>query len=132
MGARAVRLQRVEGARRDEALQRFLVDFARVDATREIAEIGEGRLAARRDDGGGLAGADALHGGERVTDRAPFALPLDREIDAGLVDRGRLDLDAETARLVAEFGELVGHALSSVMDAARNSTVWFALNQAVW
>ena len=34
----------------------------------------------------------------------------DLELDAGTVDRGRLDLDRQPLRLGAEFGELVGVA----------------------
>ena len=52
---------------------------------------------------------DALDGGERIADRArAFRVVGDVEHDAGAVDRGRLDPDAEALRLAAEFGELVG------------------------
>ena len=50
--------------------------------------------------------ADAFERRERVVD----GVALDLEVDAGAVDRGRLDLDAEPFRLGAEFGELVGIA----------------------
>ena len=49
-GARAVGLQRVEGAGGGEAFEHALVDRARIDAAGEIGEIGERPLAARRND----------------------------------------------------------------------------------
>ena len=65
-----------------------------------------GSLAARLDDRLDRLAADALEGGERVVDGAALHL----EGDAGAVDRGRLDLDAEPLGLGAKFRELVGIA----------------------
>ena len=51
----------------------------------------------------------SFHGGKRVEDRAPsLSVVTDIEEDAGAVDRGRLDTDAEALRLPAKLGELVG------------------------
>ena len=47
-GARAVVLQRIEGAGGGEAFQHALVDGARIDAVGEIGKVGERLLAARR------------------------------------------------------------------------------------
>ena len=104
--ARAVGFELVEGAGGDQAFQHALVDDARIDAAGEIGEVGERPLAARRDDVLDRLRADALERRERVDD----AFALDLELDAGAVDRRRLDLDAEALGLGAEFGELVGVA----------------------
>src|SRR5262245_35712818 len=48
--ARAVALERVEGAGSGETFQDSLVDRARIDPAREVGEVGEGTIAARRDD----------------------------------------------------------------------------------
>ena len=118
-GARALALDAIEGAGGREAFEHALVDGARIDAAGEIGEIGEGMVAARRHDRLDRLAADALEGRERVVD----GVAVDVELDAGAVDRGRLDLDAEPHRLGAEFGELVGVAhVESVIEAARNST----------
>ena len=72
-------------------------------------EVLEGRVAARLDERLDGLPSDALDGGKRVEDRAPaLERRTDIEDDAGAVDRGRLDTDAEALRLAAEFGELVG------------------------
>ena len=104
--ARAVFLDRVEGAGGDQAFQHALVDRARIDAAGEIGEIGERPLAARRENALDRLAADAAQRRERVVD----GIAVDVEFDAGAVDRRRLDLDAEPLGLGAEFGELVGVA----------------------
>ena len=71
-------------------------------------EVAEGLVAPRLDQRLDGLPSDALDGGERVEDRALPSASNDVEHDAGAVDRGRLDLDAEALRLPAEFGELVG------------------------
>ena len=104
--ARAVGLQRIERAGGGEAFQHALVDRARIDAAREVRDVAERLVAARLDDRLDRLPPDAFQRGERVMDRAA----LDVEIDAGAVDRRRLDLDAEPLRLGAEFRQLVGIA----------------------
>ena len=106
IGAGAVRLDGVEGAGGDQAFQHALVDGARIDAAAEIGEIGERPLAARGDDALDRLAADAAQRGERVMD----GVAVDVELDAGAIDRRRLDLDPEPLGLGAEFGELVGIA----------------------
>ena len=84
----------------------LLVDDLRIDAMREIGEVGERLVAAHRDEVLDRLRADALQRGERVDDP-----PAERlEGDARAVDVGRHDLDAEPPRLQAEFVELVGVA----------------------
>ena len=91
--ARAVRLERVEGAGGGEAFQHPLVDGARIDPAGEIAEVRE-PLIARLDDRFDGGTADAFDGGERIPDGGAG----DVELDARAIDRGRLDRDAEAAR----------------------------------
>ena len=105
-GAGPVALEIVERAGGDEAFQHPLVDRARIDAPGEVGEVAEQALGARRDDASTAARADAFEGAERIDG----CVAGDVEIDAGAVDRGRHDLDAEALRLAAEFGELVGVA----------------------
>ena len=87
----AVRLERVEGARLHQAFERPPVDQLRIDARGEIRQVLEGLRAARRDDVLDHLRADALQRGERVDD----ALAVRVEGDAGAVDVGRHDRDAE-------------------------------------
>ena len=105
-GARPVAVECIERAGGREAFQHPLVDRARIDAAREIGEIGERLVAARRNDRVDRLGADAVQRRQRIVDR----LALDLEGDARPVDRRRHDLDAEPLGLGAEFGELVGIA----------------------
>ena len=104
--ARAVRLDGIEGAGGNEAFKHAFVDGARIDAAGEVGEVGERALAARREDGFDGLAADAAQRRQRVMDGVAGGI----EFDAGAIDRGRLDLDAEPLRLGAEFGELVGVA----------------------
>ena len=64
------------------------------------------RVSARGDDRFHRLPADAFERRQRVDDRVAFHF----ELDAGSIDRGRIDADAETLGLGAEFGELVGIA----------------------
>ena len=79
---------------------------------REVAEIAERFVAARRHEGLRLSVADALHGRERiVNDERTVRIRPHLEVDARAIDRWRLDADAKPLRFVAEFRELVGVAL---------------------
>ena len=72
-GARAVRLDLVEAPAAIRFSSVRLLTSARVDAPREIREIRERPVAACLDDRlDGLA-PHALHGGERIADRAALA-----------------------------------------------------------
>ena len=66
--ARAIAVQRIEGAGGGEAFQHALVDRTRIDAAREIGKIGERLFAARLDDRLDRLPADALEGRQRVVD----------------------------------------------------------------
>ena len=66
--ARAVAFERVERARRGEALQHALVDGARIDAAGEVRKVGERLVAARLDDRLDRLAADAFERRERVVD----------------------------------------------------------------
>ena len=120
-GARAVRLELVERAGRGQAFQHALVDRARIDAAREVGEIGErparrapSTIASHR------LRADALERRQRIADRCRRATS---NIDARAVDRRRLDLDAEPLGLARGIPtSLSVLPMSSVIDAARNST----------
>src|SRR3954469_17639924 len=103
-GGRAGGSERGARPRRDEALERALVDEPRVHAPGEVAEIGERRFSARLDQPPDGLAPDALDGSKRVADRPVMHV----EIGARAVDRRRLDPDAEALRLAAEFAELVG------------------------
>ena len=70
-----LRLERVEGAGRDQAFQHALVDGARIDAARRNRRgRANGLLAARLDDRFDRLRADALERGERVEDRVALDL----------------------------------------------------------
>src|SRR5712675_1328616 len=79
-------------------------DAARLSSTRLLTARGLIRRAKSARSTNGWSARDALERRERIEDR----VALDVELDAGLVHRGRLDLDAEPHRLGTEFGELVG------------------------
>src|SRR5262249_59709328 len=64
--ARAVALKRLECAGGRETFQHALVDRARIDAGREVGEVGERSIVTRRDDRLDRLSADAFEGGERV------------------------------------------------------------------
>ena len=83
--ARAVGLQRVEGAGGGEALDDALVDRARIDPRGEIRKRGEQALLALLDDHLDRLRTDALERGKRVIDR----VLADLEGRAGAVDVGR-------------------------------------------
>ncbi len=104
--ARAILLELVEGAGGGQTFQHALVDRARIDAGGEIGKVGELALAARGDDLLHRLLADALERGQRIDD----GVVLHLELDAGAVDRRRIEPDAEALGLGAEFGELVGVA----------------------
>ena len=74
-GARAVRLQAIEGAGGGKAFERALVERARIDARGEIGEILKRPLAARLYDRLDRLRAHALDRGKRVDDR-----PLSRSL----------------------------------------------------
>src|SRR5262245_24379324 len=66
--ARAVALQRIEGAGSGETFQDAPVDGTRIDAGREVGEVGEGTIAPRRNDRLNSLRADTFERGERVMD----------------------------------------------------------------
>ena len=70
------------------------------------ARSANGLLAARGDDRLDRLRADAFERGQRVVD----GVAVDIELDAGAVDAGRLDLDAEPLGLGAKLRQLVGVA----------------------
>ena len=90
----------------DQAFDHPLVDGARVDAAGEVGKVGERLFAARGNDRLDRLPADAAQRRQRIVDGVAGNL----ELDAGTVDRGRLDLDRQPLRLGAEFRELVGVA----------------------
>ena len=104
--AGAARLQAVERAGGGEAFQHAFVDGARIDAAGEVGNVLERLVVARGENAVDRLAADAAQRRERIVNGAA----LDVELDAGAVDRRRLDLDAEPLGLGAEFGELVGVA----------------------
>ena len=104
--ARAVWLKPVERAGSGEAFQHALVDGARVDAVREVGQVGKGLVAAAPRRSIPPLARRRLERGERVMD----GVAVDIECDAGAVDAGRLDLDAEPLGLGAKLRELVGVA----------------------
>ena len=110
-GRGTIGLETIEGARRRKALQRLLVDGARIEPRRHITEGNKRSGPARVDQRLGLRFANALDCAQRVMERRQSGFRSHVEIDEGFVDRRRDHLDAETLRLSAEFGELVGVAL---------------------
>ena len=119
MGAREQRFDRgedvgtvglhlIESAGAGEAFQNLLVNLAGIEPAREIGEIGERLAAARTHQSRGLRIADALHRRQGVADaELARSVGMHVEIDAGFLDRWRIDANAEPARLIPEFGELV-------------------------
>ena len=101
--AGAVRLELIERACGGKALQHALVDGARVHARGEIGQVPELGRSARFDDGLDRLTADAFERGQRVDD----GVALDVESNARAVDRRRIDLDAETLGLGAEFRKFI-------------------------
>ena len=111
-GDGAVALKLVERPGRGEALERLLVDQARIEAVGHVAERGERTAAACQDQRLGLRVADALERAQRINDRWPaVGADADVEIDIRGVGGGRGDFDPEPFGLCAEFGEFVGIAL---------------------
>src|SRR5262249_29573528 len=104
--ASPIALERVERPGGGETLEHALVDRTRIDAAGEIGKVAERLFAARLDERLDRLAADALESGERVVDGAPYHI----ESDAGAVDRGRLDFDAEPFGFGAKLRELVGIA----------------------
>ena len=103
---RAVWLQHVESARIHKALHRALVQRLGVDACGEVGKACERLVAAGIDNGLDRVHADTLDGRKRIED-API---LHCKLAAGVVYRGRDDLDAEPLRVLTELCQLVGIA----------------------
>ena len=104
--ARAIAFERIEGAGRGQTLQHALVHRARIDGGGEIGQIGEPPPAACLDDGFDCLTTDPFQRGQCVVD----GRALDLEIDAGTIDRWRLDLHAQPLGLGTKLRKLVGIA----------------------
>ena len=99
-------MEPVEGAGLGHALQRPLVENARIDPPREIGERRERAVAAHRLDMLDRRPPDILERRQRVED---VAVPH-QEIDARAVHHGRRGSRSEPLRLAAEHLQLVGIA----------------------
>ena len=104
--ARTICIEGIERAGGGKAFQHPFVDRVRVDAPREIGQVDKRPLAAGMDDRLDCLAADTFECGERVMDGRTLHL----EIDAGPIDRRRLDLHAQPLRLGAKLRKLVGIA----------------------
>ena len=94
----------IERTGADQRLDCAAVDAPLVDPHAEVEQIGEGRLAARLDDGLDRALARAAHGAQAVAD----ALAVDRgEAIVGGIDVRRQDGDCVGKRIVVELAHLV-------------------------
>ena len=118
-GARAVGLDRVEGAGGGEAFQHALVDGARIDAAAEIGKVGERPFAARGNDALDRLPADAAQRGQRV-DRSCCLRHRTRTPER-LIDGGST-LSRSRSASARNSESLSVLPMSSVIDAARNST----------